>query len=136
MEKIILHYEIDNYSEILPLNILDDCRLYSLNTHWRYRSKNYILNTNLIGCYFLYDENKKIIYIGKSAKCIRQRIFQHCFNPYSIYLEETELNNMIIKREKAKYYSYVEIEKQMIDFVEVGLINKFKPECNIQFNKN
>ena len=136
MEKIILHYEIDNYSEILPLNILDDCRLYSLNTHWRYRTKNYILNTNLIGCYFLYDENKNIIYIGKSAKCIRQRIFQHCFNPYSIYLEETELNNMIIKREKAKYYSYVEIEKQMIDFVEVGLINKFKPECNIQFNKN
>ena len=136
MEKIILHYEIDNCSEILPLNILDNCRLYSLNTHWRYRTKNYILNTNLIGCYFLYDENKNIIYIGKSAKCIRQRIFQHCFNPYSIYLEETELNNMIIKREKAKYYSYVEVEKQMIDFVEVGLINKFKPECNIQFNKN
>ena len=136
MEKIILHYEIDNYSEILPLNILDDCRLYSLNTHWRYRTKKHILNTNLVGCYFLYDENKNIIYIGKSANCIRQRIFQHCFNPYSVYLEKWELNNMMIKREKAKYYSYVEIEKQMIDFVEVGLINKFKPECNIQYNKN
>lgn len=135
MENIVLNYEINNHSEIFSLDLLNECRIYGLNTHWRHRNKNYVLNTNIIGCYFLYDKNKKIIYIGKSLNCIRQRIFNHCFNDYSKYLEETELNNMIIKREKAKYYSYCEIEKHMIDFVEVGLINKFKPECNIQFNK-
>ena len=134
MEKIVLHYEVENTSEIFSLNLLNECRVYSLNTHWRHRDRKVFLRTNIIGCYFLYNENKKIVYIGKSSNCIRQRIFNHCFNDYSKYLDETNLNNMIKKRENVVYYSYVEVEKNMVDFVEVGLINKFKPEFNIEFN--
>jgi excinuclease UvrABC nuclease subunit len=133
MEGTIIEYKIDNFSNIIPLDLLKECYIYCVNTHSKYRNKQHILKPNLIGCYFLYDENKNIIYIGKSTRCIRSRILYHCFTPISKYISKEELSRIEYKRKNVKYYSFSIIDKQMIDFVECGLINKYQPILNVEF---
>jgi hypothetical protein len=128
-----ISYKIDNHSYIMSLDLLKECYEYGCNTYWRHRKKDYVIKRMLIGCYFLYDENKNIIYIGKTTVCIRGRILSHCFCEINSYLNDYERNKVLLKRSKAKYFSYSEIDKQMIDFVERGLINKYQPILNEQF---
>lgn len=129
----IITYKIDNHSDIISLCLLKECYVYGINTHWRYRNKEYIIKPGLIGCYFLYDENKNIIYIGKASVSIRQRILSHCFTSISDYVEDEEKAKILLKREKSRYFSFIEVDKQMVDFVERGLINTHQPILNAQF---
>lgn len=134
MKGINITYEIDNHSEIMPIGLFVDC--ISDTTHWRKRTKKYIVKGGLIGCYIFYDDNKNIIYIGKSSNCIRQRMNSHITAEPSQYLRKYEEEHLLMKRKHYKYFSYIEIDKQMVDFVERGLINKFQPIFNIEFTTN
>jgi len=126
-------YKIDNHSDIISLDLLEDCYVYSINTHWRYREQEYVLKPGLIGCYFLYDENKNVIYIGKTSVCIRGRVLSHCITELSRYLNDEEKAKILLKREMTRYFSFIEVDKQMVDFVERGLINQHQPILNVQF---
>jgi len=136
MKGTTITYKIDNHSEIIPISLLKDCYEYGKEIHHNFRKKEYVIKSNKIGCYILYDKNKKIIYIGKSINSIRQRIIQHLFANPSVYLNDYELKELLLKREKVKYFSYIEIDKQFVDFVEAGLINKYEPKLNKQFINN
>ena len=122
-----IKYTITMHSDIISLDLLYN--EYAIKSN---RKENMIIKGNLSGCYFLHDENKNIIYIGK-AKNIRQRIISHIFSPISKYIDKYEIDKIIEKRKKAKYFSYSEIDYQYVDFVEKGLINKYQPILNIQF---
>ena len=110
-----IKYTIDNFSGILEVN------WDNLPIHKR------------IGVYFLYGENREILYIGKSVSSIRQRLNRHLFvevpNPYD------DLDNKVTldRRKKIKYFSYVELPKNYVDMVERYLIFEHQCEFNIQF---
>lgn len=131
MKNTVIKYDIDNFSGIRPLSLLKDD--YDDKTHYKFRKKEYVIPTHLVGCYFLYDKNNTIIYIGKTTTCIRSRIMSHCFAPPSKYLSEYAKERLFIKRKSAHFFSYILVEKRMIDFVERGLINKYHPSLNIEF---
>ena len=57
----IIQYEIDNHSDIIPVELLHECFSYSWQ-HWRHRKEKYIIKHGLIGCYILYNE--KSVNIG------------------------------------------------------------------------
>jgi hypothetical protein len=122
-----IKYTITMHSDIISLDLLYDEYIVKSN-----RKEIKIIEGGLSGCYFLHDENKNIIYIGK-AKNIRQRIISHIFSPVSKYIDKYEIDKIIEKRKKAKYFSYSEIDYRYVDFVEQGLINKYQPMLNIQF---
>jgi excinuclease UvrABC nuclease subunit len=122
-----IKYTITMHSDIISLDLLYDEYIVKGN-----RKEIKIIKGGLSGCYFLYDENKNIIYIGK-AKNIRQRIISHIFSPVSNYIDKYQIDKIIEKRKKAKYFSYSEIDYRYVDFVEQGLINKYQPILNIQF---
>lgn len=128
-----ISYQIDNHSDIIPIKLLKECYDYGRITHWRKRKLAYIINPKKKGCYFLYDKNKSIIYIGKATISIRSRILYHLFVPYKDYLNEAEIEKILLKRKYVKYFSFIEVKKEMIDFVERGLINKYQPLLNIEF---
>ena len=111
-----IEYEIDNFSGILLVN-----------------EDNLPINSK-IGVYFLYNENKEIIYIGKSVTSIRVRLRNHLFvatpEPYHDYKNELIIN----RRKSIKYFAYVIVEKQYVDMVERFLINNIKPINNFEFN--
>lgn len=111
-----IEYIIDNFSE-----------LFLKDEFWEKCA------SNISGVYFLYDENKKIIYIGKSVKCIRQRLNYHCSQDYSIYLSEYSLQQMKDKRNEVKYLSFIRVSKEFTDMVEIFFINKYKPKYNKEF---
>jgi len=122
-----IKHTITMHSDIISLDLLYDEYIVKSN-----RKEIKIIEGGLSGCYFLHDENKNIIYIGK-AKNIRQRIISHIFSPVSKYIDKYEIDKIIEKRKKAKYFSYSEIDYRYVDFVEQGLINKYQPMLNIQF---
>ena len=122
-----IKYTITMYSDIISLDLLYDEYIVKDN-----RKEIKTIKNGLSGCYFLHDENKNIIYIGK-AKNIRQRILSHIFSPLSNYIDNYQIDRIIEKRKKAKYFSYSEIDYRYVDFVEKGLINKYQPMLNIEF---
>ena len=131
----IIQYEIDNHSDIIPVELLHECFSYSWQ-HWRHRKEKYIIKHGLIGCYILYNEKKEMIYIGKSAVSMRQRLASHLLDPPSEYLSDYEKEKILIKRDITKYFSFIEVDERMIDFVERGLINEYRPILNVQFVRN
>lgn len=120
-------------SDIIDIIFLKDDYEYSKKVHHRYREKEFIINPNAIGIYYLYNDKKEIIYIGKSEKSIRQRLLQHLFSKQSIYLSEKEIDKLQTKREKVKYFSFEEINKENICLTEIMLIQKYRPILNVQF---
>lgn len=119
---------------IIDIKELSKCYNLSKNLHWRYRKNIEIIPTKTIGCYFLFDKNKQIIYIGKSKISIRQRIISHLFSNISIYCWDSEIKSILQKREKTKFFSYIELLQDDIDITEINLIQKYKPILNRQFN--
>lgn len=118
MQGLKIEYTIDNFSELIDV---------SDYKHLSPKSKN-------IGIYFLYNENKELIYIGKSSCCIRGRLCNHLITetprPYDDFW-----NNLILNRRKdIKYFAYSIIEKENVEMVEAFLIRKFKPKYNLEFN--
>ena len=138
-EKII--YEFDNFTGLMPVEEFKKVFTYNFKLHWRSkdRIKPYIQKEK-VGCYLIYNNNKEVIYVGKSSNCIRLRLIHHLFTNNAItvkYGERLEINyaNKTKKlRIEAKYFSYTEIDKTDLSFVEVGLINKYKPKFNIKDN--
>jgi excinuclease UvrABC nuclease subunit len=111
-----IEYTIDNFSGILDVN-------------W----DNFPVNSK-IGVYFLYDEDKRITYIGKSVSTIRGRLNNHlCQSTPSPY-DECRNERILNIRKTIKYFSYVEVPKEFVDMIERFMINKYKPIHNIQFN--
>ncbi len=110
-----IKYTIDNFSGILDVD-------------W-----DNLPNNKRIGVYFLYDENKKILYIGKSMSTMRQRLSYHLFvenpSPY-----DEEFNKVVLeRRRRVKYFAYVDVPKNYIDMVERYLICEQQCEFNQQF---
>tara|TARA_R110000744_G_scaffold82397_1_gene162041 strand:- start:821 stop:1336 length:516 start_codon:yes stop_codon:yes gene_type:complete len=127
-------YKIDNFSGIIEVNKFIS-HYKSNNLHWRHPEKkpNFI-NTNLIGVYILYDENKKPIYIGKSSNCIRSRLLSHCSTTPKTY-DDVENIFILYKRTKYKYFSYIVTKDNLNDFLECYLIKKYNPKYNRSINK-
>ena len=121
-----IEYTIDNFSGLIELT--EDRTLT-----W----SKFPLHP-VIGVYFLYNENKEIIYIGKSVSSIRQRLNTHLLADIPDWTEYgySDLHNSKLteKRRKTKYFSWIEIPKGYIDMVERYLIYKNKGEFNYQFN--
>jgi len=128
-----IQYKIDNHSKLISEESLYECYECGITTHWKYRTKPYVIPRNIFGCYFLYNDKGDIIYIGKTKNCIRGRIFQHLFTNISVYVSEEEKERIEIKRSTVAFVSYTEVDIKMLDFVEIGLINKYRPILNIQF---
>lgn len=113
ISKFTIKYEVSGSTETYPIETMwDNCP------------------TNIHGCYFLYNKDGDIIYIGKSINCIRQRLNTHCFQKPSVYLSENELLKSTLKRDSTKYFSYIKVDREYVNIVETYLINKFKPEFN------
>jgi hypothetical protein len=121
-----IEYTIDNFSGLIE--ITEDVELT-----W----STFPLHP-VIGVYFLYDENKEIIYIGKSVSSIRQRLNTHLLSPIPEWTEwgSADLHNSKLteKRTKTKYFSWIELPKKYVDMVERYLINVHKSKYNYEFN--
>jgi excinuclease UvrABC nuclease subunit len=117
-QKIFFEYKIDNYSSLIPKKELDK-----------------YLDNNKIGIYFLYDKNKKIIYIGRSFNCIKSRLFLHLQKKPPVYIKEKELKKILLLRIKSKYFGFIFVknDKFTVQFIEQYLINKFKPKYNKEY---
>jgi len=135
MKNTIIKYKIDNFSGLLSVDDFKSHYKYN-NFHWRdERKKSSFIKKNMIGCYFLYNEVKEIIYIGKSINCIRQRLITHLFMKHSRYSHDEGYNYRHDKKQKdAIYFSFITVDKNMVQVVEPFLIDKYKPIYNVEFN--
>jgi excinuclease UvrABC nuclease subunit len=116
MVGLKIKYEIDNYSGLIEV-----------------AEKN-IPQNKIVGCYFLFDETKQIIYIGKSSSCIAHRLRCHLFIKRNYYLDEIERRLVFEKRKHYKYFAYCEIPNDWVEIMEVFLIKKYKPKFNYNHN--
>ena len=114
MKGFELKYTIDNWSGIM-----------TIDEAWEK------VDNKKIGVYFFYNENKELIYIGKSSSAIRQRLNTHCFQRPSEYLKDYQLELLLKKREEFRFFSYSEVDKDYIEAVEFLLIKNYKPKFNI-----
>ena len=114
----------------------------NINLELRYEHSSFFdvdelikLESNKFGLYFLYNNNKKVIYIGKASKDIKQRLKYHLEieNPerYDDFNNKWKLHI----RKQYRFFTFIEIEKEFIDITEVLMIKKYKPAFNIQFNE-
>ena len=118
MKGFKIRYTIDNFSELISI---DDF------TELAPKSK-------IKGVYFLYSKDKELLYIGKSASCMRGRLCNHLMtltpNRYNDHLNDSILE----KRKDYFYFAYTIVETEFVDMVERFLIQKYKPKFNIEFN--
>ena len=132
-EKI--KYTINNFSGIIEVSkFIDD--YHCNNLHYKHPEKkpNFV-KTKMNGIYTLYNKDKEPIYIGKSNNCIRSRLASHLITEPRTC---NDIDNLFVKykRTEYKYFSYIQTEKITTSFLEVYLIEKYKPKFNIEFNPN
>jgi excinuclease UvrABC nuclease subunit len=132
---MILNLEINDNSELFSVDDLLNCFEYCNGTNRWTRNKDYkyFLNKNLCGVYFLYNQNKEIIYIGKTINCLRERLKQHLYSEIRLELGYQGMQIANKKRDESYYFSYIEVNKEIIDCAEVLLINKYQPKYNFQY---
>jgi excinuclease UvrABC nuclease subunit len=111
-----IKYTIDNFSGILGV------------------SETNLPTNSPIGVYFLYDENKNIIYIGKSVNSIRSRLRNHLFVDTPDTYNDENNKQILLRRNNVKYFSYIVVPKDYVDMVERYLIFKHKGKYNVEFN--
>ncbi len=113
-----LEYEIDNFSGLIEI------KEQNLPKH---KKK---------GCYLLYDENKKLLYVGRAMNCITHRLRSHLFVTFTRLEDMEKYDNRLtlVKRQHYKYFAYFETPPDLIEIMEIFLIKKFKPAFNYQFN--
>jgi len=135
--KIDFNIKFELPSNLINVNILKEDYNSTLSfNNYSLRSKsdiNYSINPKLSGVYFLLNNQKEIIYIGKASNCIRQRILSHLITEPSKYTSERELMKLNLKRQYTKYITYIELNKKDLDLTEILLIKKFKPVYNVQY---
>jgi excinuclease UvrABC nuclease subunit len=121
-----IEYTIDNFSGLIEITEDRELTWSTFPLH------------PVIGVYILYNENKEIIYIGKSVSSIRQRLNTHLLSPIPEWTEYeyADLHNKKLteKRRNTKYFSWIEIPKDYVDMVERYLIYKHKGKYNYEFN--
>ena len=119
MKGFKIEYTINNFSELINVN----------------NYENLAPKSKVAGVYFLYSKDKKLLYIGKSINCIRQRLCNHLITKephrYNDYQNEWALK----KRKDYFYFAYTIVENNFIDMLERFLIQKYKPKFNFEFNK-
>ncbi len=115
--------EYDVYNKV-------DREEYTIHNIKDYRD---IIPTKTMGIYFLYGENKDVLYIGKSIDCIRQRINHHYEQNISNYLTNSQKENMLSRRENYMYFSYIPMDKKLIDSKEVEYIKDYEPVYNREY---
>tara|TARA_R110000796_G_scaffold232080_1_gene350235 strand:+ start:684 stop:1127 length:444 start_codon:yes stop_codon:yes gene_type:complete len=134
-----INYTIDNFSGLIDVEKYKDFNNQNNKHHYRSKlKKNSIISKNKSGVYLFYNNNKEVVYIGKSVNCLKQRIHHHIINvikDYLISIEDIEERFRLYKRNNYKYLSFVEVDESNVHFVESYLINKYKPLYNIEFNK-
>lgn len=117
MKGVKISYSIDNFSELISIDDFSELAPKS----------------KIKGVYFLYSKDKELLYIGKSASCMRVRLCNHLItatpNIYNDHLNEWTLE----KRKDYFYFAYTIVETEFVDMVERFLIQKYKPKFNIEF---
>jgi excinuclease UvrABC nuclease subunit len=92
---------------------------------------------NTKGVYLLYSNNGKILYIGRSYRCIRGRLCNHLITSTPYRYDEDVNNYMLGKRKNYSFFRYIKMdENKDIKDLEYILIQCFKPKFNIQYNQN
>jgi len=124
-----IEYIVEDFSGIKSVDEWMDF----LDENPKVRCKDNFVPKKVKGVYILYDEDKKPIYIGKSKSCCRNRLLCHIRNKPNPYFIKTRLFELF-KRKKYKHFAYIEVEEDFVNLLEVGLIRKFKPKFNIEFN--
>lgn len=131
-------FRVKNFSGIIAVNDWDKYRKYrdTFNTS----NKNYPLpyiELDMIGCYFLLNAQKEVIYIGQSTSCVRNRLMNHLF--HTMYNNESFKESYRLaffnKQQESIYFAFFEVEKTMVQALEAFLIGMYKPKYNTQFNK-
>ena len=110
-----IKYTIDNFSGILDVSIEN------------------LPNNKRIGVYFLYGEDKEILYIGKSMSTMRGRLMKHLFVSEPSKYNDNYNKNVLDRRDRIKYFAYVDVPKNYIDMVERYLICEQQSEFNQEF---
>lgn len=110
-----IKYTIDNFSGIMDV------------------SEDNLPSNKRIGVYFLYGENKEMLYIGKSVSTMRGRLRNHLFVEEPSLYDDTYNKIILERREKIKYFSYIDVPKKYIDMVERYLICENRCEFNSEF---
>ena len=110
-----IKYTIDNFSGILDVSI------------------DNLPNNKRIGVYFLYGEDKEILYIGKSMSTMRGRLMNHLFVSEPSKYNDNHNENILDRRDRIKYFSYIDVPKNYIDMVERYLICEQQSEFNQEF---
>ena len=137
-EKI--NYTINNFSGLINIEKYKEYEKQNNKHHYKSKlKKESIIKKNQSGVYLFYNENKDVVYIGKTINCLKHRIHHHIINGLKEYLlnkGDVEESFRLYKRGKYKYLSYIKLNKGNIHFIESYLINKYKPLYNIEYNKN
>ena len=134
----IYDFRVKNFSGIIAVNDWDEYREYRDTFHPS--NKNYPLpyiELDMIGCYFLLNAKKEVIYIGKSSRCVRNRLMNHLFHTMhnNVWTKESDRLAFHNKQRESVYFAFFEVEKTIIQVLEAFLIGMYKPKYNKQFNK-
>ena len=120
MKGVEINYIIDNFSDFINVDDFSDLAPKS----------------KVKGVYFIYSKDKELLYIGKSASCIRGRLCNHLITLTPDKYND-ELNKWLLeKRKHYFYFAYTIVETEFVDMVERFLIQKYKPKFNFEFNYN
>lgn len=135
-----INYTIDNFSGLINIEKYKEYEEQNNKHHYTSKlKKKRIININKSGVYLFYNDNKEVVYIGKTINCLKQRIHHHIINgikDYLLNIGDIEESFRLYKRNTYKYLSFIEVDKDDTHFVESYLINKYKPIYNIEFNKD
>ena len=110
-----IKYTIDNFSGILEVN------------------EDNLPDNKHVGVYYLYDENQKLLYIGKSTATMRGRLRNHLFVPTPSPYNDSHNELILERRNQIKYFAYSIIPKGYVDMVERFLIHEQQCEFNYEF---
>lgn len=133
----IYDFRVENFSGIIAVNDWDKYRKYRDTFHTS--NKNYprpYIELDMIGCYFLLNAQKEVIYIGQSTSCVRNRLMNHLFHtmyPHQ-YKKKSDRLAFVNKQRESIYFAFFEVEKTMVQALEAFLIGMYKPKYNTQFN--
>lgn len=86
-----------------------------------------VIPNGMSGIYFFYDENNKLLYIGKALN-IRNRINQH-----NSYFSENHLHYKF--KEFVKYIGVRYENNDKLEQLEKRLIKKYRPPLNVSYNE-
>jgi len=79
------------------------------------------------GVYFLFNKNRKLVYIGK-ANNLGRRIIAHQVN-YEHFKRDKFISD-VMGIKPFEYYDYIIVDKRYIKILEKKLINIFYPKYN------